>query len=74
MYSCPRYSSSSRIDATFPHLRFVVISAVQPRFDAEAGPEAAASWTALLGLLRELERTCKRVEGMRMVVLERDAV
>ena len=58
-------------DATFPHLRFVVISAVQPRFDAEAGPEAAASWTALLGLLRELERTCKRVEGMRMVVLER---
>ncbi|KAH9927085.1 uncharacterized protein BXZ73DRAFT_90787 [Epithele typhae] len=57
--------------ATFPNLRFLVISAVQPRFDEEAGPEVARKWTGMLGLLRELERTCKRVRGMRMVVLER---
>ncbi|KAM5534411.1 hypothetical protein V8D89_011878 [Ganoderma adspersum] len=54
--------------AAFPHLRHVVLYAIQPgRDDMASFPK----WAALLGLLRELERTCKRVVGMRMVVLER---
>ncbi|KAI1796051.1 hypothetical protein LXA43DRAFT_650629 [Ganoderma leucocontextum] len=52
----------------FPNLRHVVLYAIQPgRDDMASFPK----WAALLGLLRELERTCKRVSGMRMVVLER---
>ncbi|PIL37466.1 hypothetical protein GSI_01160 [Ganoderma sinense ZZ0214-1] len=54
--------------AAFPNLRHVVLYAIQPgRDDMASFPK----WAALLGLLRELERTCKRVDGMRMVVLER---
>ncbi len=54
--------------AAFPNLRHVVLYVVQPgRDDMASFPK----WAALLGLLRELERTCKRVTGMRMVVLER---
>ena len=52
----------------FPNLRHVVLYAIQPgRDDMQSFPR----WATLLGLLRELERTCKRVSGMRMVVLER---
>ncbi|EJF62282.1 hypothetical protein BD309DRAFT_888566 [Dichomitus squalens] len=54
--------------ARFPNLRHVVLYAIQPgRDDMQSFPR----WATLLGLLRELERTCKRVVGMRMVVLER---
>lgn len=54
--------------AAFPHLRHVVLYAIQPSKDDMA---SFSKWAALLGLLRELERTCRRVDGMRMVVLER---
>ena len=54
--------------AAFPHLRYVVLYAIQPSRDDMA---SFPKWAALLGLLRELERTCRRVSGMRMVVLER---
>ena len=57
-------------DAPFPHLRHLVIYAIQPRHDSP-DPFAFSKWATLLGLLRELERTCRRVSGMKMVVLER---
>ena len=54
--------------AAFPNLKHVVLYAMQPGKDDMA---SFPRWAALLGLLRELERTCKRVDGMRMVVVER---
>lgn len=59
-----------REDAPFPHLRYIAIHAIQPKHDI-ADPGAFSRWASFLGLLRELERTCRRVKGMSMIVLER---
>ncbi|KAI0722315.1 hypothetical protein C8T65DRAFT_715075 [Cerioporus squamosus] len=54
----------------FPKLRHVVIYAIQPSRSTD-DPSAFSKWANLLSLLRDLERTCNQLPGMRMVMLER---
>lgn len=56
--------------ARFPKLRHVVIYAMQPTRRTNT-PSAYSKWANLLSRLRDLERTCNQVPGMRMVMLER---
>ncbi|RPD66820.1 hypothetical protein L226DRAFT_608111 [Lentinus tigrinus ALCF2SS1-7] len=56
--------------ARFPKLRHVVIYAIQPSRLSD-DPSAFTQWANLLSRLRDLERTCNQVPGMRMVMLER---
>ncbi|TFK90889.1 hypothetical protein K466DRAFT_644221 [Polyporus arcularius HHB13444] len=53
-----------------PKLRHVVIYAMQPSRSTD-DPSAFSQWANLLSRLRDLERTCNQLPGMRMVILER---